>query len=170
MGILIDDLLSFSKLGKKELNKSNIDMQTMVNSIYHEITSAEQRKLIDLKIGNVEKCYGDPSLMRQVWSNLLSNAVKFTTKQEHPQISVASKKMTDKIIYYVHDNGAGFDKKYSEKLFKVFQRLHGSNEFEGTGVGLAIVQRIIQKHGGLVGADSNEETGTEFWFSIPVEN
>lgn len=167
MGRLIEDLLSFSRLSRKEIVKSQILMGTLIHSIYYEITNEVQREKIKFEVGEICDCVGDPSLIRQVLSNLLSNAVKYTSKKESPLIKVSCSKVENKIIYTFTDNGAGFDMKYYGKLFGVFQRLHSSSEFEGTGAGLAIVQRIINRHGGEVGAEGEIEKGAKFWFSLP---
>lgn len=170
MGQLIDDLLAFSRLGRAELNKSIIDMKTMVNSIYYEVTSAELRAGITLQIGDICNACGDPTLMRQVWINLLSNAVKFISKTETPTIRVSCHEEGGKCVYCVKDNGAGFDMKYVNKLFGVFQRLHSAKDFEGTGVGLAIIQRIVNRHGGEVWAEGEVGKGAAFYFSLPVHS
>jgi PAS domain S-box-containing protein len=169
MGSLIDDLLSFSRLGRTEMQCSKIDMKTMVKSIFFEITTPEDRKRISFSVNSIPPATGDPSLMRQVWMNLLSNAVKFTSKLNKPVIKVGAKRSGDKIIYTVADNGAGFDMKYANKLFGVFQRLHSTSEFEGNGVGLAIVQRVIHRHGGRVWAEGAVNEGAKFSFSLPVK-
>lgn len=166
MGQLIDDLLHFSRISRKEMSISIIDMGAMANSIYHEVTTSEQRERITFMDDVPHKCEGDPNMMRLVWSNLISNAVKFSSKKEKPVISVWSDRENDEIKYYIRDNGAGFDMKYKEKLFGVFQRLHAANEFDGTGVGLALVQRIIHKHGGTIDAISEPGKGATFVFTL----
>ncbi len=167
MGQLIDDLLHFSRISRKEMSISGIDMGAMVNSIYHEVTTKEQRERITFMDDVPHHCDGDPNMMRLVWSNLISNAVKFSSKKEKPVISIWSDSENDEIKYYIRDNGAGFDMKYKEKLFGVFQRLHAANEFDGTGVGLALVQRIIHKHGGTIDATSEPGMGATFIFTLP---
>lgn len=167
MGQLIDDLLSFSRLSRKELQKSIIDIETMVSSLYHEITTPDQRDKIKIRIGDLPDCVGDTTLMRQVIINLLSNSVKYSSKVESPQIEIYSERGDNFVKYCFKDNGAGFDMRYYEKLFGVFQRLHGAKEFEGTGVGLAIVQRIVHRHGGNVGAIGEIDKGATFWFTVP---
>lgn len=169
MSQLIDDLLQFSRLSRKDLALSSIDMQTMLNSIYHEVTTLEQRENITFLEDPIHNCFGDPNMMRQVWTNLLSNAVKFSSKKENPVISVWSDLEEGEIRYFVKDNGVGFDMKYSDKLFGVFQRLHGINEFDGTGVGLALVQRIIHKHGGWVKGEAEPGKGATFSFALPAD-
>ena len=167
MGQLIDDLLAFSRMGRASMSYSKIDMKNMVNSIYHEVTDEEQRKRIKLNIANIPKIEGDTTMMRQVWINLISNAVKFSSKQEKSVISVSCKVKKFKLTYSIKDNGAGFDMKYVDKIFGVFQRLHSDNEFVGTGIGLSLVQRIINRHGGTVEAEGKVDKGAEFYFSLP---
>ena len=170
MGQLIDDLLAFSRLGRFELNKSWIDMKTLVNDVFNEITESHSKEKIEFKVSKLSKSYSDPNLIRQVWINLLSNAVKYSSKKEKSVISVNCKTENGKCIYTVSDNGAGFDMEYYNKLFGVFQRLHSPREFEGNGVGLASVQRIVKRHGGEVWAEGKEGEGATFYFSLPVEN
>jgi len=167
MGQLIDDLLAFSRLGRKEMYSSKIDMQALAVSVFNELTKEAERARIDFQITKLPSTKGDPSLIRQVWVNLLSNAIKFTSKKERAIIEVGSQPSKDELIYYVHDSGAGFDMEYANKLFGVFQRLHSESEFDGTGVGLAIVQRIIHRHGGRVWAESETEKGATFYFALP---
>ncbi len=167
MGQLIDDLLNFSRISRKDMSISRIDMGAMVNSVYHEVTTQEQRDKITFMDDVPHESDADPNMMRLVWSNLISNAVKFSSKKEKPVISVWSDRENDEIKYYIRDNGAGFDMKYKEKLFGVFQRLHAAHEFDGTGVGLALVQRIIHKHGGTIDAVSEPGMGATFIFSLP---
>jgi PAS domain S-box-containing protein len=156
MGQLIDDLLAFSRLGRKEMFTSKIDMKALAISVFEELAREPERERIDFQIGKLPGAKGDLSLMHQVWVNLLSNALKFTSKKELATIEVGSKQTREENIYFVRDSGAGFDMEYANKLFGVFQRLHGESEFEGTGVGLAIVQRIIRRHGGRVWAEGEE--------------
>jgi PAS domain S-box-containing protein len=167
MGQLIDDLLAFSRLGRKEMFVSKIDMKAMAVSVFDELMKAEDHERVDLQIARLPSVEADPSLIRQVWVNLLANAIKFTSKKERAIIRVGSKRSPNEHIYYVQDTGAGFDMEYVDKLFGVFQRLHGESEFEGTGVGLAIVQRIIRRHGGRVWAEGEPEKGATFYFAIP---
>jgi len=166
MGKLIDDLLAFSRLGRTVIQFSRIDMGTLANSILHELTTPESRARIDFQVESAPEAFGDPTLIRQVWMNLLSNAVKFTSKRERAVIKMRGELREDEIIYSVQDNGAGFDMKYIDKLFGVFQRLHSTREFEGTGVGLAIIQRIIHRHGGRVWAEGKVGEGAVFYFAL----
>jgi light-regulated signal transduction histidine kinase (bacteriophytochrome) len=135
--------------------------------VFEELMKGHDRERIDFQIAKLPMARGDLSLLQQVWVNLLSNAIKFTSKKERASIEVGSKQARDENIYYVRDNGAGFDMEYADKLFGVFQRLHGETEFEGTGVGLAIVQRIIRRHGGRVWAEGEIEAGATFYFALP---
>ncbi len=167
MGQLIDDLLAFSRLGRREIYFSRIDMDALVSSVFDELTKDENRERVDFVVENLPVAHGDSSLIRQVWVNLLSNAIKFTSGKERAIIEVGSQQSNDENIYFVRDNGAGFDMEYSNKLFGVFQRLHSENEFSGTGVGLAIVQRIIRRHGGRVWAEGEVEKGATFYFALP---
>ncbi|HDP77002.1 MAG TPA: PAS domain S-box protein, partial [Mesotoga infera] len=167
MDQLIIDLLALSRLNRTELVKSKIDMTGMVNSIFHEVITAELRDKVKLTLKNLPEAYGDSVMMKQVWVNLLSNALKFSSCRELIEIEVGGYSENGINTYYVKDNGVGFNQKYESKLFEVFQRLHSSKEFEGTGVGLSIVQRIIHRHGGFVRAEGNEDHGATFYFSIP---
>jgi PAS domain S-box-containing protein len=167
MGQLIDDLLAFSRLGRKEMYSSKIDMRAMVVAVLNELIKEESRERIDFHIARLPVVRGDSSLIRQVWVNLLSNALKFTSKKERPVIEIGSKASRDEITFYVRDNGAGFEMEYANKLFGVFQRLHSESEFSGTGVGLAIVQRIIRRHGGRVWAEGKVDQGATFYFALP---
>jgi PAS domain S-box-containing protein len=168
MGELIDDLLSFSRIGRTSLNHSPIEMEKMTRVLFEGITSPAERKRIKLKIGKLHKCFGDVKLLGQVWTNLISNAIKYTSKNEVAKISVGSTSSDKMITYWIKDNGVGFDMQYAHKLFGVFQRLHSETEFEGNGVGLAIIQRIILKHGGQVWAEGEVGRGATFYFSLPV--
>jgi PAS domain S-box-containing protein len=167
MSRLIDDLLEFSRLGRAEMQPSRIDMGAMANSIFHELTTPESRSRIDFQVGSLPTAIGDPSLMRQVWLNVLGNAVKFSSKRERAIIQVSGASKEGESFYVVQDNGAGFDMQYVHKLFGVFQRLHSTKEFEGTGVGLALVQRVIRRHAGRVWAQGEPDCGATFTFALP---
>ncbi len=169
MGKLIDDLLSFSRLARKEIQPAPVDMKALALSVYGELTAEAARERIDFKVGKLPMTTGDPALLHQVWINLLSNAIKFTSRRERAVIEVGSKRSEQEAVYYVRDNGAGFDIQYMDKMFGVFQRLHSEDEFEGTGVGLAIVQRIVQRHGGRVWAEGEVDKGATLYFSLPRE-
>jgi light-regulated signal transduction histidine kinase (bacteriophytochrome) len=167
MGQLIDDLLSFSRLGRKAMYISQIDMKALATLVFNELIKGANQERIDFQITKLPPVNADPSLIRQVWINLLSNAIKFTSRKERAIIKVGTRQSRAEYIYYIRDNGAGFDMEYVDKLFGVFQRLHGESEFEGTGVGLAIVQRIIHRHGGRVWAEGEPEKGATFYFALP---
>jgi signal transduction histidine kinase len=167
MGALVDDLLAFSRIGRVEMRLLPIDMETLVKSTFYELTSSEDRGRIKFSITPMDRTQGDPTLIRQVWINLLSNAVKFLSKKEQGIIEVKAESQRNEIIYSIRDNGVGFDMAYADKLFGVFQRLHSAKEFEGTGVGLAIAERIIQRHGGRIWAEGKVNEGAVFYFSLP---
>lgn len=167
MGELIDDLLQFSRLGRKELNKSMADMKRIAEAAIAEIEKSITHKA-EIKIYSLLPAHVDTTLMEHVFINLLSNAVKYSSQVEKPAVKIKSWKEGEEIVYAVSDNGVGFDMKYVNKLFGVFQRLHSVEEFEGTGVGLAIVHRIIQKHGGRVWAEGEPGKGATFYFSVPL--
>jgi len=167
MGRLIDDLLNFSRLGKLTVHPRPVDMEQLVQEVVHEQMALVPNVRIDLEIGTLPSVNCDVSLMRQVFSNLVSNAIKYSGKKERSKIEIGSSHENGQAVYFVKDNGSGFDMQYSDKLFGVFQRLHRITEFEGTGVGLAIVHRIIEKHGGKVWADAKVDEGATFYFSLP---
>jgi len=169
MSTLIDHLLVFFKNGKKELRKLKVSMQELVNEITHDIKEQETSREIDFLVHELPAAMADATLINEVWSNLLSNAVKYTTGKQKALIEVGAMEGEEELIYYVKDNGAGFDMDYYDKLFGVFQRLHSAKEFEGTGVGLASVQRIVNRHGGKVWAEGKVNEGAIFYFSLPYE-
>jgi light-regulated signal transduction histidine kinase (bacteriophytochrome) len=166
MGKLIDDLLAFSRIGRAPMQPSSVDMKTMANSIFHELTAAQMRERIDFHVAPLPRAMGDPALLRQVWMNLLSNAIKFSSKRERAVIEVRAEQHGEEVVYSVRDNGAGFDMSYGDKLFNVFQRLHSAREFEGTGVGLAIVQGIVLRHGGRVWGEGETDKGATLYFTV----
>ena len=166
MGDLIDDLLALSKLGRKEIQKSEIDMTLLVRDALTEVTR-DRGDRPDVIIGCLHKVVADQALMRHVVVNLLSNAIKYSSRTSCPHIEVSSDCTESEVIYTVRDNGVGFDMAYAHKLFAVFQRLHGPAEYEGTGVGLAIVKRVIERHAGRVWAEGKPNGGAIFSFSLP---
>ncbi|MGC4101137.1 hybrid sensor histidine kinase/response regulator [Ferruginibacter sp.] len=166
MGVLIDDLLEFSRLGRKEVRRTRINMQAMAEGILREIEKTNQHHAA-IKITDMPDANADPALIEQVWINLISNAIKYSAKKQQPEIHIGANTSINETVYFVKDNGAGFDMKYVHKLFGVFQRLHAVDEFEGTGVGLAIVYRIITKHGGKIWADAKSGEGAAFYFTLP---
>jgi signal transduction histidine kinase len=166
MGRLIDDLLAFSRFGRRELVKMNIPIQEMVENICSELEIENTGRAIQFRIGKLMPAIGDSIAINQVWVNLISNAVKYTTQKPEAVIEIGAEKKGDEVIYHIKDNGAGFDMRYADKLFGVFQRLHSDEEFEGTGVGLAIVHRIISKHGGRIRAEAKVNEGASFYFTL----
>ena len=169
MGRLIDELLAFSRLGRLSLTPSPVDMETLVHSIYETLTTPEERGRINFDVAPLSTATADPTLMRQLWQNLIGNAVKFSSKNEHATIDVKSQETNGEIVFSVRDNGAGFDMRYIDKLFGVFQRLHSAKEFEGTGVGLAIAQRVVQLHDGRIWAEGQVGKGATFFFTLTKE-
>ena len=167
MGILIDDLLSFSKLGRKQVTVTTINMTALLNGVISEITIEKNENAPVFEIDELHKAIGDPSLIKQVWVNLISNAIKYSKYKPETRIKITSTAKEDKIIYSIKDYGAGFDMDYYDKLFGVFQRLHSQEEFVGTGIGLAIVQKIVNRHQGTVWAESELDAGANFYFSLP---
>jgi PAS domain S-box-containing protein len=167
MGELIDDLLTFSRTGRQELRMSKIGMDTLARTVFEELKAAASERTIQFTIKPLPLAHGDHTMIRQVFVNLLSNAIKFTRHREAAIIEVGSRVEENENFYYVKDNGVGFDMQYADKLFGVFQHLHSETEFEGTGVGLAIVKRIIQRHGGRVWAEGKVNEGATSYFSLP---
>lgn len=167
MGRLIDDLLAFSRLGRQVVNPSLVVPRQLVEHVLETLEPKRAGRIIDLKLGELPPCHGDPVLLQQVWVNLLSNALKFTRGKNPASVEIGATETGDEIIYFVKDNGAGFDMRYADKLFGVFQRLHRAEEFEGTGVGLAIVQRIVRRHGGRAWAEGSPGEGATFYFALP---
>jgi PAS domain S-box-containing protein len=162
---LINDLLAFSQLGRQEVVKSNVDMAQLTHAVVEELIPETQK--VKVEIETLKSVRGDRNLLKQVIENLVSNAVKYSGKKDQPQITIGSEKKGREYTFFIRDNGVGFDMRYSEKLFNVFQRLHHVNDFEGSGVGLAIVKQIISKHGGKVWAKAAPDEGATFYFSIP---
>jgi PAS domain S-box-containing protein len=168
MGHLIDDLLAFSRTGKQELMKTTVNTPSMVHEIVDDLTQQNRRNTpITWNIHDLPSVKADINTIRQVWINLISNAIKYSGKQEQPAIEIGSRLEDHQVIFYVKDNGVGFDDQYKHKLFKVFQRLHNNDEFEGTGVGLALVEKIVSRHGGRTWAEGKPDEGACFYFSLP---
>ena len=166
MGVLIDDLLAFSRLGRKEIHRSMIDMTKLAENALRELNTSPQFKA-EVRIGDLHRVLADTTLMTQVWVNLLSNAIKYSFNKKKPVITISSAEKNGELIYCIADNGVGFNMRYAHKLFGVFQRLHDEDDFEGTGVGLALVHRIITKQGGKVWATAKVGKGATFYFSLP---
>jgi PAS domain S-box-containing protein len=166
MGALIDDLLEFARMGRKEVARVPIDFCKLTEPIIAELKQSAKGE-VTIKVNHLLPAHGDPVLLSQVFVNLVSNAIKYSSNSTSPSVEIGSYEQEDENVYYVKDNGAGFDMNYAHKLFGVFQRLHSNTEFEGTGVGLAIVQRIIVKHGGKVWAEGAVGEGATFYFSLP---
>lgn len=163
---LIRDLLDFSHLGRRPLGLVQIDMQALVNQVVQDLRQAEGGHRFECRVGALPPAWGDRALVRQVWTNLLSNAVKYSGKREQPVIEVGHERQDGVVTYVVKDNGAGFSMQYYDKMFGMFRRLHRVDEFPGTGVGLAIVQRIVTRHGGRVWGESQEGHGATFRFTL----
>ena len=171
MGKLIDDLLDFARLGRKEIQRSRINMTGLVNNILRELLVQEPDRKIDVKVDELDTAFADVDMIRQVWTNLIENAIKYTGKKDLAAIEISSYESGyGELCYKVKDNGVGFDMKYAPKLFGVFQRLHKMQDFSGTGVGLAIVKRIITRHEGRVWAEGTLQEGATFYFTIPNDN
>ncbi len=167
MGILIDDLLSFSRTGRAEMEKSDFNMNQVVEEVVSQIKISNPNRKINWNIANLPRISGDCNLLRLVWVNLIENAVKYTKTREQAEIHISCISEKEEFIFSIRDNGVGFDMKYAGKLYGVFQRLHSSAEFEGTGIGLANVRRIILRHGGRTWAEAELEKGSTFYFTLP---
>ncbi len=181
MAQLVDDLLAFSRLGRMALAKQTVDPNKIVRICLAEMQQEQQGRTIEIVIGDLPTCQADPTLLKQVWMNLLSNALKYTRKRVDARVEIGfttqERPLTNghvshppgpgmETVYFVKDNGAGFDMKYAHKLFGVFQRLHRAADYDGTGVGLAIVQRIITRHGGRVWGEAKPKEGATFSFTL----
>lgn len=165
---LIDDLLAFSRIGRAAMHRQRIDMDELVDETFQELGPDLSDRHIDWQRHSIPDTEGDPQLMKQVWVNLLANAVKYTRPRDPAKIEIGADVAEHEVIYYVRDNGVGFNMQYVDRLFGVFQRLHTENEFEGTGVGLANVRRIVQRHGGRTWAEGAEGRGATVYFSLPT--
>ena len=167
MNALIDDLLALARLGRVQIRKSVVDLTVMADQVFTQLRADTPNRDVHITIGDLPPALGDHSLLYQVMMNLLANALKFTKSREAAVIEVGGRTGDKDNIYYVKDNGVGFDERYISNLFRPFQRLHSREEFEGTGVGLAIVKRIIQRHGGRAWAEGKVGEGATFYFSLP---
>ena len=164
---LIEGLLTFARCGRDALSLRRVSMRSLVGEVLTELERANAGRSIELKVEDLPDCWADPTLLKQVLVNLLSNSFKFTAGRDPARIEIACVPQEDRLVYAIKDNGAGFDMKYAAKLFGVFQRLHSQSEFKGTGIGLSIVQRIIERHGGKVWAEGRPGEGATFHFSVP---
>ena len=170
MGRLIDDLLAFSRIGREQMGTRPVDMADLARTVFESVTAALPGPVPRFELKPLPQAHGDLAMLRQVFANLIGNAVKFSRRQPAPVIEVGGEDGVGETSYYVKDNGAGFDEQYRDKLFGVFQRLHSEEEFEGTGVGLALVQRVVHRHGGKVWAEGKPGQGATFHFTLPHRN
>jgi light-regulated signal transduction histidine kinase (bacteriophytochrome) len=166
MGALIDDLLSFSRLSRQPVKAQTVDTDQLVRAVLAELHPPGGARPVTINLGDLPPCEGDPTLLRQVWVNLLANALKYTGKRDPAVVEIGCREQSGESVYFVRDNGCGFDMRYAGKLFGVFQRLHRAEDYEGTGVGLAIVQRIVHRHGGRVWTDAAVDRGATFYFTL----
>ncbi len=170
MGRLVDDLLAFARLGRLPLSKQAVSAAEIIEQVLRDARREAEGRDVSVSIGKTPALWGDPSLLKQVFANLIGNAFKYTRKRAQAVIEIGSLETDGEQIIFVRDNGAGFDMKYADKLFGVFQRLHRAEDFEGTGVGLAMVQRIVQRHGGRVWAEAAIDRGATFYFTTEASN
>jgi two-component system sensor kinase len=168
MGQLIDDLLAFSRMSRQQVDSTPIDMTALAQAVFEEHAAQATGRHLQFKAQPLPPAQGDPAMLRQALANLFSNAIKYTRPRAVAEIEMGGRAEGGDNLYYVKDNGVGFDMKYAGKLFGVFQRLHTEDEFEGTGVGLALVQRVIHRHGGRVWAEAKLDEGATFCFTIPL--
>ncbi len=168
MGVLIDELLAFARVGRAELQRSQVDLAALVETVIRNLHATFEGRDVEWQIGALPEVQADAGLLRQVWTNLVDNALKYTRSRARTVIEIGSKPHEGEFLFYVRDNGVGFDPQYAGKLFGVFQRLHQTEEFEGTGIGLANVRRVIQKHGGRTWAEAELGVGATFYFTLPV--
>jgi light-regulated signal transduction histidine kinase (bacteriophytochrome) len=167
MGQLVDDLLAFARLSRQPVRKQTAEPARIVRRCLDELHREQEGRRVEVAVGDLPPCRAEPSLLKQVWVNLLSNALKYTRKREVARIEVGCRDGGGgERVYFVRDNGVGFDMRYAHKLFGVFQRLHWAEDYEGTGVGLAIVQRIVHRHGGRAWAEARPEEGATFAFTL----
>ena len=166
LGQLVDALLTYSRMQRQNLHSRAVDMTELVRRAGREVCQRALPREIDLVVDDLPECQGDPAMLRQAWIHLLDNAVKFTRPREHPRVEVTGRVEADEVVYRVRDNGVGFDSRYADKLFKVFQRMHPPGQFEGIGIGLALTERVIARHGGWIRGESGPDGGAAFEFSV----
>jgi signal transduction histidine kinase len=166
LGQLIDDLLSFSGIGRRELCIGAVDPASIVRDVLDDFEHLTRGRRIEFELRELASCEADAALLSLVFSNLISNAIKYTRLRDHATVVVGCEKRDGEAHYYVRDNGVGFDMRHATELFGIFQRLHARGEFEGTGVGLAIARRVVERHGGRIWADSEPDRGATFWFTL----
>jgi light-regulated signal transduction histidine kinase (bacteriophytochrome) len=164
---IVDDLLRLSRPGRQPLSKRQVNVSALVREVLDELQREQSGRQIDIRMGDLPECIGDPGLLTQVFVNLLSNAFKFTRGKGNPTVEVSCLQQAGEKIYFVRDNGAGFDMQQATKLFGAFQRFHSAEQFEGTGIGLSIVHRIIQRHGGRIWAEAEVDKGATIYFGLP---
>ncbi len=167
MGCLVDDLLAFSRMSRLTLGPTTIDMTALAQAVFDEQAAQAQGRALRLELAPIPKAYGDPAMLRVVMVNLMANAIKYTKPRDPAVIEIGCRQEDGTNVYFIKDNGVGFDMKYVHKLFGIFQRLHTAEEFEGTGVGLALVQRILHRHGGRAWAEAILHEGATFFFTLP---
>ena len=169
MGELIDDLLEFSRLSRSALDREVVDIRRVIREAWLELRRQDPDRSVEMIVGDLPKCLADRRLVKQVWVNLLSNAWKYSQPRPEARIEIGwneDEQQPGNVVYWIRDNGVGFDQQYAGKLFGVFQRLHRAEDFEGTGVGLALVHRIVQRHGGRVWAEGRLDEGATFYFTL----
>lgn len=164
---LLDDLVEFSRLGRHEMQPSLLKMKSVVDSVWEELRQSPASRALELKVGPIPDGWGDPALVQQVWRRLLENAVKFTAPRVKAIIEISGTTEPGRVVYRIKDNGVGFDLKSVSKLFGVFQRLHSAEKFDGNGIGLAIVQRLVRRNSGEAWAEAEPGVGATFYFSLP---
>ena len=164
---LIDDLLALSRVGRHKIKRSKVDLDALVRQVFQQLREQEPERQIQLTVKDLPQVWGDPSLIKQIVLNLLGNAIKYSRTKKQAEIELGCNTTGEEEICYIKDNGVGFDERYADKLFGVFERLHGGREYEGTGVGLAIVKRIIERHGGRIWAEGKVGDGATFYFALP---
>jgi two-component system sensor histidine kinase/response regulator len=167
MGRLIEDLHAFARLGRQPLSKQPVSISALVHEVVDDLRKEQIQRRIEVRVEDLPDCLGDPALLRQVFVNLLSNAFKFTRKKEEARVEAGCDQRGGERAYFIRDNGVGFDMRRAARLFEAFHRLHGGAEFEGTGVGLSIVHRVIRRHGGRIWAEAEVDRGATFYFTLP---